>query len=302
MDRFAALSTFVTIADKGSFAAAAESLRMSRAMVTKHIADLEAHLGARLLNRTTRRLSLTEAGADFLDRAREILSLLEAAEMNAAAGSKEPSGVLRLNAPMSFGVLHLAHAVAAYQKQCPKVSIELLLNDRVVDVVEEGFDLAVRIGHLKDSSLVARRLAPCRMAVAASPEYLQRHGRPAEPADLKDHTCLIYSYAAEADKWRFERDGKTETVKVAGSMRSNNGEALTRAAIQGAGIVLQPTFILASTLREGTLEILLSDWEVPPLTIHAVWPPSRHLSAKVRGFIDFLVDRYSSEPEWERDL
>lgn len=299
MDRLAALETFVAIAEHGSFARAAENLRMSRAMATKHLADLEAHLSARLLNRTTRRLSLTETGAEFLDRAREILGLLEAAELSAAAASETPSGVLRLNAPMSFGVLHLADAVAAYQRQCPNVRVELVLNDRLVDLVEEGFDLAVRIGQLKDSSLVARHLAPCRMAVAAAPAYLAARRRPACPADLREHACLSYAFAGDGDRWRFVRDGRTETVSVAGPIRCNNGEALTRAAAAGAGIVLMPTFILAPSLRDGALEILLEAWQVPPLALHAVWPETRHLPPKVRTFVDFLVARFTEGPAWD---
>lgn len=302
MDRFAALRTFVSVVEKGSFAAAAEALRLSRAMVTKHVADLETHLGARLLNRTTRRLSLTEAGAGFLARSEEILELLDEAERAAAAATARPSGVLQVNAPMSFGVLHLADAVSTYHRKFPEVSADLTLNDRIVDLVEEGFDVAVRIATLKDSGLMARRLAPCRLAVAASPDYLDQHGRPADPGDLKEHHCLPYTYASEKDVWHFERAGKVRRVKVSGPMRSNNGQALTRAAIDGMGVILQPTFILSPAIRSGELEVLLPDWTLPDLGIYAVWPHSRHLSAKVRSFVDFLVDRFGSEPYWDRDL
>ena len=301
MDRFAALRTFVTVVEKGSFAAAAEALRLSRAMITKHVADLETHLGARLLNRTTRRLSLTEAGAGFLARSEEILELLDEAE-RAAAATARPSGVLRINAPMSFGVLHLADAVSAYHRKFPEVTADLTLNDRMVDLVEEGFDVAVRIAVLKDSGLMARRLAPCRLAVAASPDYLDRHGRPAEPGDLADHRCLLYAYAPERDVWHFERAGKTRRVKVSGPMQSNNGEALMRAAIDGMGVVRQPTFILSPAILSGALEVLLPGWTPPDLGIQAVWPHSRHLSAKVRSFVDFLAARFGPAPYWDRGL
>jgi DNA-binding transcriptional LysR family regulator len=306
MDRFTALRTFVTVVEKGSFAAAAEGLRLSRAMVTKHVADLEAHLDTRLLNRTTRRLSLTEAGTEFLSRSQEILDLLDEAERAASASTANPSGTLRVNAPMSFGVLQLVDAIAAYHQACSEVSVELSLNDRMVDLVEEGFDLAVRIGTLKDSSLVARRLAPCRMMVAAAPDYLARHGRPTDPADLKDHRCLLYSYAAVGDVWRFQKaddaDNTVREIKVAGPMRSNNGEALTRAAVQGMGVVLQPTFILAPALARGELDLLLANWTISPLGIYAVWPQGRHLSAKVRTFVDFLVERFRDTPCWDTDI
>lgn len=302
MDRFAALRTFVTVVEKGSFAAAAETLGMSRAMVTKHVADLEAHLGSRLLHRTTRRLSLTEAGGDFLRRGQEILELLEEAELAATAATAQPTGVLRINAPMSFGVLHLADAVSAYHRQFPEVAAEVTLNDRVVDLVEEGFDLAVRIAKLKDSSLMARRLAPCRLVVAASPDYLGRHGRPTDPGDLTDHHCLLYQYASERDVWQFEREGKVRKVQVSGPMRSNNGEALTRAAIDGMGVILQPTFILSPALQTGRLEVLLPEWMLPDLGIFAVWPHSRHLSAKVRSFVDFLVERFEGVPYWDHGI
>ena len=302
MDRFAALRTFVTVVEKGSFAAAAETLRLSRAMATKHVADLEARLDTRLLNRTTRRLSLTEAGADFHRRGQEILDLFDEAERTATTSTAQPSGVLRINAPMSFGVLHLADAVSAYHADCPGVSVELTLNDRVVDLVEEGFDLAVRIGTLKDSSLMARRLAPCRLVVAASPDYLHRYGRPTDPEDLKDHRCLLYMYASHGDIWRFEREGKVRAVKVAGPMRSNNGEALMRAAINGMGVIMQPTFMLSSALQSRKLEVLLPDWTLTDLGIYAVWPHSRHLSAKVRTLVDFLVKHFEAEPYWDRGI
>jgi len=292
MDRFAALRTFVTVVEKGSFAAAAEALGFSRGMVTKHVADLETHLDTRLLNRTTRRLSLTEAGAGFLSRGLEILDLLDEAERAATTATAHPSGVLRVNAPMSFGVLHLADAIAGYHGLFPDVTVELTLNDRVVDLVEEGFDVAVRIGTLRDSSLMARRLAPCRLVIAASPDYLHQHSRPATPGDLKDHQCLLYMYASEGNAWRFERQGSVRTVKVAGPLRSNNGEALMHAAINGMGVIRQPTFMLSPAIRRHELEVLLPDWTLPELGIYAVWPHNHHLSAKVRTFVDFLVEQF----------
>jgi DNA-binding transcriptional LysR family regulator len=245
---------------------------------------------------------LTEAGGEFLRRGQEILELLEEAELAATAATAQPMGILRINAPMSFGVLHLAAAVSAYHRRFPEVTVELSLNDRVVDLVEEGFDLAVRIAKLKDSSLMARKLASCRLVVAASPDYIDRNGRPTDPGDLKDHRCLLYVYASERDVWQFEREGKVRTVKVSGPMRSNNGEALMRAAIDGMGVILQPTFILSPALQTGQLEVFLPDWALPDLGIFAVWPHSRHLSAKVRSFVDFLVERFGGVPYWDHGV
>lgn len=302
MDLFTALRTFVAVVDKGSFAAAALSLRMSRAMATKHVADLEAHLNAKLLHRTTRRLSLTETGADFVRRSQEILDLLDEAEGTARATTAQPSGVLRVSAPMSFGILHLAAAVCAYQQAFPAVTVELSLNDRLVDLVEEGFDLALRIATLKDSSLKARFLAPSRIVVAASPAYITRHGRPDHPAALKEHACLLYTYAVARDVWQFERDGSVVAVKVAGPLHSNNGDVLMRAAIDGMGIVNLPTFIVSGALRSGALQLVLPDWRLAQLGIYAVWPPSRHLSAKVRTFIDCLVEHFRAAPYWDQGI
>ena len=182
------------------------------------------------------------------------------------------------------------------------MTIELILNDRVVDMVEEGFDLALRIATLKDSSLAARRLAPCRLVVAAAPAYLDRRGRPASPDELADHDCLLYTYASQRDVWQFEHDGRVCAVKVSGPLRSNNGEALTRAAIDGMGVILQPTFVVSTALQRRQLEIILPGWMLAPLGIYAVWPASRHLPAKVRTFVDFLVEQFKKEPYWDRDI
>lgn len=299
MDRLVAMETFVQVAERGGFTPAAEVLGLSRAMVSKHVQDLEEHLGARLFNRTTRRVSLTEAGRIYLERTTQLLAELAETEEAVGALHTTPRGLLRINAPMSFGALHLGGAVADFMEQHQEVTIELTLNDRVVDLVEEGYDLAVRIATLNDSSLIARRLAPSRMVVCASPGYLARYGRPVVPGDLTAHNCLEYSYGPNRGEWRFETPDGTEIVRVSGRIRANNGDALRAAALCGAGVVLMPSFICGGDLAEGRLVPLLCDRRVPDAAIYAVYPPGRHLSAKVRSFIDFLVPRFGEHPSWD---
>jgi DNA-binding transcriptional LysR family regulator len=298
MDRLAAMEAFVRVVERGGFTAAAEDLRLSRAMVSKHVQDLEAHLGARLLNRTTRKVSLTEVGRVYHERCAQILADIAETESAVGALQARPRGRLRINAPVSFGALHLTAAVADYMAAHAEVTVELTLNDRVVDLVEEGYDLAVRIARLADSSLIARRLAPCRMVVCASPAYLERRGRPRRPADLAGHDCLDYRYQAR-EEWQFEGPEGPVSVRVRGSLEANNGDALRAAAVRGTGVVLQPSFIVGADLAAGRLVPVLPGYRVPELAIHAVYPPGRHLSAKVRSFIDFLAPRYGERPAWD---
>lgn len=297
MDRLAAMRAFAAVAERGSFASAARALGISRAMASRHVQDLEAHLGARLLDRTTRRVAPTEAGRVYHERCAAILAELAEAESAIGALQARPSGRLRVNAPVSFGALHLAAAVADYMAAHPQVSIELVLNDRMVDLVEEGYDVAIRIGRLAPSSLVARRLAPCRLVACAAPSYLRRAGVPRAPADLAGHECLGYTYAPGRDTWRFVGPGgEEESVRVRGRLDCNNGDALRAAAVHGAGIVVLPVFIVGQDLAEGRLRRVLPRHEAPPIAIHAVRPQGRHLSAKVRSFIDFLVPRFGDAP------
>ena len=302
MDRFAEFNAFVRTVDRGSQAAAARELGVTPAMVGRYIRALEDRLGARLLNRTTTTQSLTEAGAAFHARATAVLEQLEAAEEAVADRQAAPRGVLRVSAPMVFGVRYLAASLAGFGALYPAVRVELTLNDRVVDLVEEGYDLAVRIGRLADSSLIARRLAVCRVALCAAPSYLARAGHPASPRDLRRHNCLLYAYAANAAVWRFSKEGTEAQVEVDGDLMANNGDALRAAAIEGAGIILQPTFIVGDALRDGRLVRLLPEWRIPDLTVHAVYPSTRHLAPKVRGFIDFLVTRFGDPPQWDAGL
>jgi DNA-binding transcriptional LysR family regulator len=298
MDRLNAIEAFVSVVERGGFTAAAEGLRKSRAMVSKHVQDLEEQLGARLLHRTTRRIALTEAGRIYHERCVQVLADLAEADAAVSAQQSSPRGTLRLNAPMSFGTMHLAAAVADFSALHPQVSVDMALNDRIVDLVEEGYDVAVRIGRLADSTLIARRLAPCRMAVCAAPSYLVEHGEPRSPADLGHHNCLGYTYMATWDEWRFEGPGGAQSVRVKGSLNSNNGEALAAAARRGLGIIVQPTFILGPDIESGRLVRLLPEYRPYEPAISAVYPHARHLSAKVRSFVDFLAGRFGDRPQW----
>lgn len=303
MDRFVELSAFVRTVDRASQSAAARDLGITPAMVGRYLRALEDRLGVRLLNRTTATQSLTEAGAAFYPRASALLEQLEEAERAASDRQAEPRGLLRVNAPMSFGTRHLAAAVAAFCGAHPLVRVEMVLNDRVVDLVEEGYDVAVRIGRLSDSNLIARRLATCRIAVCAAPGYVARRRPPSVPADLQEHDCLLYSYASHGDTWVFHGEhGEAAEVRLAGTLTANNGDALLAAALAGQGVILQPTFIVGDALREERLLRLLPGWRLPDLAVHAVYPTSRNLSPKVRSFVDFLTTWLRDPPPWDDGL
>lgn len=293
------LQVFVRIAETGSVSAAARDLGLSKSAASKKLAALEDRLGARMVNRTTRRLSLTEAGADFLERAQRILAELEEAEQAVGRLTDEPRGTLRVNAPMSFGVLHVAPALADFMTRYPELAVTLDLDDRRISLVEEGYDVAVRIADLPDSSLVARRLAPARQAVCASPAYWARHGVPAHPRDLARHNCLIYTYLPAQNDWRFRGPGGPLTVRVAGNLKANNGDVLREAALAGLGVCLAPTFLVGDDVRAGRLVTALDGFAEDSLTIYAVYPHRRHLPAKVRAFVDFLVGRFGPHPYWD---
>jgi DNA-binding transcriptional LysR family regulator len=302
LDRLTGLEVFAKVAGAGSLSAAARAMGMSQTMVTKHIAALESRLGVKLFHRTTRRLSITDAGRNYLESSGRILAEIEAADAAVAADRIEPRGLLRLNAPVSFGTRQIAPLLAAFAEHHPRVTVELGLNDRLVDLAEEGWDLAIRIGSLSDSSLIARRIAPCRIAVCAAPSYLKARGTPRTVASLVDHNCLGYTLTQRTpiDRWVF---GAEIGVQISGNLRANNGDALRAAAIAGQGIIHQPTFIVADDLRAGRLVALTLDQPTVELGgIYAVFLPDRHPPARVRAFIDFIARRFAPEPPWDRDL
>lgn len=295
-----AIPAFVAVVEAESFTKAAGRLGLTKSAVSRRIADLEEDLGVQLLHRTTRRLSLTEAGARYFEHARRALTEADAAEDAAAELQQVPRGRLRINTPMSFGRLHVSPAIPIFLQRYPDVQVDVTMEDRVVDLVEGGYDLAIRIGNLPDSSLVGRRLAVSHSVVCAARAYLDAHGEPMTPDALRDHDCLLYAYYSEANEWAFERAGRVERVRVSGSYRVNNSEALRDAVIQGAGVARIPTFIVGPDIAEGRLVQLLCDYRMPSQDIYAVWPERRHMPTKVRVFIDFLTERIGgADPIWD---
>ncbi len=295
MDTHEAMRTFAKVVELGSFANAAQRLDIARSAVTRQIAFLERRYGVRLLNRTTRKLSLTEAGQAFLDRIGPILADVAELELALQEKGQRPSGVLRISAPFSFGILHLGPAISGYLERYPDVSIDLELNDRRVDLVEEGFDLALRVGTPSGSSLVARPLAEQHMHVCASPEYLARHGTPEHPEALRQHRCLNYTYASHGNEWQFEKDGRSHAVRVAGALRANNGDVLRTAALAGHGIIMQPGFIVDADIQAGRLVALLTDYRTRSFPVQAMYPHRRFLSPKVRTFVDYLDELFGAQ-------
>ena len=299
MDTIDGMRTFVAVVSEGAFSRAADRLGMSPQLVSKYVAQLEARLGARLINRSTRRLSITEAGQAYFERCRDLLADID--EMESAVGDAAAAarGTLRINAPMTFGTMHLSKAIAEYQCGQPGVSVELTLDDRVVDIVSEGYDMAIRIGRLRESSLVARKLAPIRLVICAAPDYLAQHGTPAAPQDLQDHECLRYTLSSNSDRWRLMQGDSAHDVHVTGKFSASNGDAIRLAAIAGRGIALQPTFIVGDDVREGRLQRILEDYEVEPMGLYAVYAHRKYLSGKVRTFVDYLGGCFGSPPYWE---
>lgn len=302
MDRFAAMQAFVAVVETGSFVRAGERLGLSATSVSRAVAALEAHLDVRLLYRTTRRVSLTDAGRTYYRYAVDLLADLAEAEAAVSADSRTASGVLRLSAPVTFGVLHLAPLLPRFRQQHPGLTLDLSLDDRITDLVEEGRDLAVRISReLLATTLVARPLTSTQLVVCAAPSYLARFGAPQSPEELGRHQCLLYSYADQAGQWAFRApDGSVHHVAVKGVMIANNGDVLRLAALAGEGIVVQPSFIVGDDLLSGRLVPLLQDYALPPLKVYAVYPGRRHLPAKVRLFIEFLKAAWGEPPPWER--
>jgi DNA-binding transcriptional LysR family regulator len=302
MDRLRALEVFVEVVKREGFARAADALDTSPANVTRYISDLEAHLQTRLLNRSSRKMSLTSSGEALFERAKSILDDVAEAEAIVSSATLQPHGVLRINAPLSFGVLHLAPLWAKFMRLYPDVQLDVALIDRVVDIVEEGYDMAIRISRSGSSAHVARKLAASHNILCASPDYIQRHGMPLHPAELARHACVGYSYAATADEWQMlDAGGQAHAVKVQCVMHTNNGDTARAAALGGMGVIWQPTFLVGADLRAGRLQRVLPDYHMPDIDVLAVYPSRRHLSAKVRVMIDFLVEEFAGTPPWDRE-
>lgn len=298
MDKFQEMASFVAVVEAGSFVGAADATGLSKAAVSRHVADLEQRLGARLLHRTTRRLSLTDDGQLFLVRAKDLLAAIDEAESEISSRSGEPSGVLRINAPLTFGVRHLAPLWGRFADKYPRVSLDISLNDRIVDLVEEGYDLAVRITNLPSSQLISRKLASTRTVLCASPEYLRRRGAPLHPHELAQHEIVSYSYSSSRGEWTFIGPGdEVVSVRVRARIHANNGDTCRAAALDHRGIILQPDFLVADDLREGALVELMPAYRSSELGIHAVYPSRKHLPIKTRRMIDYLAEAFRS-PDW----
>jgi DNA-binding transcriptional LysR family regulator len=292
------MALFARIVERGSLSGAARDLGLSKSLVSRRLGQLEDRLGARLVNRTTRRLALTDIGREFNERARRVLLEADEAEACAHEASSELRGRLRIAAPVSFGYLHLAAALAAFLIEHPKVEVELELNDRFVDLVGEGYDLGIRSGQLEDSSLVVRPIAPARILLAAAPAYVARHGAPETPNDLARHICLVYGNQPAARVWRFRVKDKWITPPIHPQLVANNGDVLCRAAIEGLGIVALPSFILAPAIAAGSLRLLLSGYAMPEQPVQAIYPAGRPLPQRLRAFVDFMAGYFARHADW----
>ncbi|MDD5296773.1 MAG: LysR family transcriptional regulator [Rhodocyclaceae bacterium] len=288
MDRLEAMHVFVRVAELGSFSAVAQQMGVARSAVTRQVAALENHLGVKLMARSTRKLTLTGAGAAYLEKCRVILNLVETAESDVAEERQIPRGAIRVSLPLSYGLKCLAPLLLDFARQYPQVSLEMDYSDRRVKLIEEGMDLAIRVSSRMDPGDVARRLGTERMVVVASPDYLARHGTPLHPADLAHHECLGYT-GAPSQAWQFRVDGRTESFPVRTRLSANNGEVLTEAAARSLGITCQPEFIAGAYLANGRVKEILADFPWPELGVYAVLPGNRHIPHRVRALMDWLA-------------
>lgn len=300
MDKFLEMQVFAAVVDAGSFVGASDALEMSKPAVSRYVAELESRLGVRLLNRTTRKLSLTEEGDVFYARCKALLDNVEEAEAEITARKGEAAGLLKVTAPQTFGLLYLAPLWAPFMARHPKVRVDVMLSDRVTDLVEEGFDLAVRIARLPSSSLVSRKLATTRMILCASPAYLKRRGQPKTPADLVNHEIASYSLLSMGETWEFDGPDGHVVAPVSPRLRSNSGDTCRAVALAHGGIILQPSFLVGADIRAGTLVELMPEFRSIRLDMFAVYPSRKFVSPKVRLLIDFLVETFR-RPPWPED-
>lgn len=300
MDRITAMQVFVSVVDSGSQSAAADQLDLSRPVVSRYLAELEEWAGARLLHRTTRKLSLTAAGAEMLPRCRQMLELATDMKNVVAIPEDAPQGLLRITVSTSFGQAQLAAAVADYVKLYPGVTVDMLLLDRVVNLVEERIDLAIRISKELDPNLIARRLTVCRSVVCASPAYLREYGKPTQPEQLALHNCLTHSYYGSV--WLLERDNEPVNVAVKGNISANDATSLVQATLAGAGVSLLPTYLAAPFIRSGQLQALLPEYHPQEFGVFGVYASRKHMPATLRTMLDFLAERYADGPDWDQAI
>lgn len=297
------MDAFVRVVEAGSITEAANRLDVAKSAVSRRLKELETHLGVELFHRTTRRMTLTETGRAYYHQCVRILDDVLEAELATSQAHGRLQGSLKVALPLSFGLMHLGPAINDFLKLHPEVEFDLDFNDRQVDVIDEGFDLAIRIAKLPDSSLIARRLTTMNRVVCASPEYLNQAGTPTSPDELTEHRCMIYSLIRDSHYWEFiEPNGNTLKIKLQPFIKSSNGEYLRDAAVSGLGIILIPTFIAYQEIERGNLVTLLTDYSYPSIDAYALYPPTRHLSQRVRAFVDFLVQRYADTPYWDECL
>jgi DNA-binding transcriptional LysR family regulator len=296
MDKAREMASFVAVVNAGSFVGAAEHTGLSKAAVSRHVQDLESRLGVRLLHRTTRRLSMTTEGQAFYVRSRDLLTAIDEAESELTATGTEPTGLIRVNAPLTFGVLHLAPIWGRFATLNPKVSLDVVLNDRMADLIEEGFDLAIRIASLPSSTLISRKLAGTRMILCASPQFIEKFGMPQAPSDLARLRAISYSYWSTHDEWHFTGPSGPVSVRINACFHTNNGDTCRSAALDHQGIILQPDFLIGGDLQRGTLIELLPQFHAVDLGIYAVYPSRKYLPLKLRRLIDFLADSFRKPP------
>lgn len=301
MNPFEEMRTFVRVVETGSLSAASERMEIAKSAVSRRLSELESRLGVQLLNRTTRRINLTESGRQYYSHCQRILTDLEESEQLISSVHTELRGTIRIAAPLSFGITHLSPVLDDFLVEHPELTLDLNLNDRMVNLMDEGVDLGIRIGQLDDSSFIARRLAPAKTFLCASPKYLQQHGEPRHPEDLKQHRGLSYSNVSENQLWQFTKpDGNSISVRIPHRMRANNGDVLLKAAIDHLGVLATTTFIAHQAVESGLLKPILCDYRLKEFSVYAIYPTQRHLPTRIRSLIDYLVKRFGDEPYWDK--
>jgi len=301
MDRLTCIRIFINVVETGSFTAASERMGLSRAAVSKYVLELEAQLGGRLLNRTTRHVSTTESGRIYYERCKDILLNLDEADGMVSGLSGQPRGTLRISAPTNFASRHLLPRISEFNHLYPEVKVELMCTDRIIDLADEGYDLAIRITNSPGPDLIARRLCSCRHVMVASPEYLAKHARPQKPEALAEHNCILYAYLP-GSIWPLSRDGSDYSVKINPAIKSNNPDVLLEAAVRGMGIALLTTFVVSDAVASGALQLVLQDYTSVVLGIYAVYSSRRHLPVKIKVFVDYLRAHIQDPPYWDEFL